>query len=183
MIKIFYTLCVLVFSINAPIAEDRVTGYIDMYHEIAILEMYRTGVPASITLAQALVESNAGRSDLASNANNHFGIKCKSTWVGDTYYHKDDDLDINGNLIPSCFRAYETDLDSYIDHSNFLRYKSNYQPLFLLDKYDYKSWAYGLKEAGYATDVSYAHKLIAKIEELDLDKYDRYENPNKKLLR
>lgn len=152
-------------------------SYIDTYSELAIIEMYRAGIPASITLAQALHESNIGKSDLATRANNHFGIKCKSYWKGSTFYHKDDDLDKNGQLIKSCFRAYDSVHDSYIDHSNFLKYTFNYQQLFALGSKDYKGWAYGLKTSGYATDIRYSEKLISYIERYNLQQYDNAENP------
>lgn len=151
--------------------EDAAASYIETYKDLAIVEMHRSGVPASITLAQALHESNYGMSDLATKANNHFGIKCKAYWQGDTYKHKDDDY-INGRLIKSCFRSYDTALDSYIDHSNFLMHTSHYQPLFALDRYDYKAWAHGLKSCGYATDKRYAEKLIRQIERYNLQDYD-----------
>jgi len=152
-------------------------SYIEEYKELAIIEMHRSGVPASITLAQALIETNAGRSNLATKANNHFGIKCKRTWNGETYYHEDDDLDKNGDLIASCFRAYDSVIQSYADHSNFLRTKENYMQLFLLDRYDYKNWARGLKESGYATNPKYADMIISKIEAYGLDQYDKYPDP------
>lgn len=146
--------------------------YIEKYYQIAILEMHRSGVPASITLAQALLETNSGQSELAVNANNHFGIKCKSTWNGGTYDYKDDDRNAAGQIIHSCFRAYNSDLDSYIDHSNFLRSREYYMNLFNLDPKDYKAWAKGLQSAGYSTDQEYANKLIRRVERYNLDKYD-----------
>ena len=151
--------------------------YIDQYRDLAIVEMYRSGIPASITLAQALHESNYGTSELVHSANNHFGIKCKSTWIGDTYFYEDDDYDQYGNLMKSCFRSYDTDIDSYVDHSNFLMGRSNYHALFSYGKTDYVSWAHGLKKSGYATDPNYAEKLIKKIEKYRLDQYDRWDNP------
>jgi len=151
--------------------------YIGQYRDLAIVEMYRSGIPASITLAQALHESNYGTSQLAQAANNHFGIKCKSSWVGETYFYEDDDYDNRGKLIASCFRSYETDIDSYVDHSNFLMSRPNYGRLFSFQRTDYKSWAYGLKQSGYATDPDYASKLITKIEKYGLDQYDHWENP------
>ncbi len=176
----YLTLCIFsYFGIDN--AEIEANMYIDQYNELAVIEMYRTGVPASITLAQALHESNIGKSDLATRANNHFGIKCKSYWNGSTYYHEDDDLDEKGRLIESCFRAYETAHDSYIDHSNFLKYSQNYQNLFEIDRKDYKGWAYGLKASGYATDIKYSEKLIKYIEKYQLDQYDHKENPYLKL--
>jgi len=152
-------------------------NYIDTYKELAIVEMHRSGVPASITIAQGLHESNYGQSNLATKANNHFGIKCKSYWTGGTYFHKDDDLNSKGELIESCFRSYSSALDSYVDHSNFLKNSSNYVQLFFLDKNDYKAWAHGLQKAGYATDKAYARKLIKKIEAYNLAELDRMPNP------
>jgi flagellum-specific peptidoglycan hydrolase FlgJ len=154
--------------------------YINQYRDLAVVEMYRSGVPASITLAQALHETNYGTSKLATIAKNHFGIKCKSNWFGETYFHKDDDLDRQGNLIKSCFRSYDIDIDSYIDHSNFLMSRSHYANLFQYHHTDYQNWAYGLKSSGYATDPRYAEKLISKIERYGLDQYDHWENPLKK---
>lgn len=168
------------FSTNPPISAEA-TSYIDKYKELAVVEMYRTGVPASITIAQALHESNMGKSSLATLANNHFGIKCKKHWKGSTYYHKDDDLDDQGKLIESCFRSYGDAIDSYVDHSNFLKYGSNYMHLFFLPRDDYKAWAYGLKRAGYATDAKYAEKLIRNVEKYGLAELDQLENPLKKV--
>ncbi len=158
-------------------ADIEAHDYIEKYKDFAVIEMYRTGIPASITMAQALHESNKGKSDLATKANNHFGIKCKKYWSGPTYFHKDDDLDDAGVLIESCFRAYDTVHDSYIDHSNFLKFTFNYQNLFEIDKRDYKSWAHGLKRSGYATDPRYAEKLISFIERYNLNELDYIENP------
>ena len=167
---------VLVFSgFKSP--EDITYSYVDIYKDLAVIEMYRTGVPASITLAQAIHESQSGTSNLASNSNNHFGIKCKSYWKGRSYYHKDDDLNSNGDLIQSCFRAYDEVTDSYIDHSNFLKFSSNYKPLFALSKTDYTGWAHGLKKSGYATDKRYAQKLIKTIKKYNLSIYDKEEDP------
>ncbi len=157
--------------------EEEAYSYIEDYKEIAITEMYRTGIPASITMAQALHESNLGKSKLAKKANNHFGIKCKKYWNGSTFYHKDDDFNEKGDLIESCFRAYETVFDSYIDHSNFLMYTAHYRHLFDLSQRDYINWAHGLKRSGYATDPAYAEKLIKFIEKYDLTHLDFQENP------
>ena len=132
-------------------------------------------------MAQALHESNYGNSKLATEANNHFGIKCKSYWNGETYFHKDDDRDQTGKLIDSCFRAYNSSLDSYVDHSNFLKYSENYIHLFDLSKTDYVGWAYGLKSGGYATDPLYAEKLLKNIKKYKLDELDRNSNPYKKV--
>lgn len=157
--------------------KERSLNYIDQYNALAIAEMHRTGIPASIKLAQGLVESRYGTSSLAINANNHFGIKCKNYWRGETYYHKDDDYDKYGNLMKSCFRAYETPVDSYVDHSNFLSMTKHYQVLFSLEQTDYLGWAHGLKKCGYATDPNYALKLIRKIEEFKLYEFDIAKNP------
>lgn len=148
------------------------TRYINQFMHIAISEMDRSGIPASITLAQGLHESNAGGSKLAVGSNNHFGIKCKKEWRGKTYYHEDDDYDREGNLLESCFRAYIMPEDSYIDHTDFLMTRSHYAFIFQYPRTDYKNWAKGLKKAGYATDSKYADKIIAIIEQNDLAQYD-----------
>jgi len=145
--------------------------YIEQFSEFAITEMQRSGVPASITLAQGLVESNAGQSELSRKSLNHFGIKCKKSWQGKTVYYKDDDYK-NGKLIESCFRAYNSVLESYTDHSNFLRKNPRYSKLFDLHPTDYQGWAIGLKECGYATNKKYADMLIKIIEDYALYIYD-----------
>jgi flagellum-specific peptidoglycan hydrolase FlgJ len=152
-------------------------AYVTQYQDLAVAEMYRTGIPASIILAQGMHESNYGSSNLATLANNHFGIKCKTYWKGQTYYHKDDDLDAKGDLIESCFRAYNDAIESYIDHSNFLQYSGNYSWMFTLSRTDFTAWAYGLKNSGYATDKNYAYKLIKLIEVYNLDRFDTAQNP------
>lgn len=157
--------------------KDPAISYVDKYKELAVVEMHRSGIPASIILAQGLHESQYGQSNLSKIANNHFGIKCKSYWVGQKYYHIDDDYDELGNLKESCFRKYDSDIDSYIDHSNFLMQSSNYQELFDIPNTDYISWAIGLKKSGYATDPLYAEKLVKKIEELELYQYDFWPYP------
>jgi LysM repeat protein len=143
---------------------DAVEAYINQYKQLAIEEMIRTGVPASITLAQGILESNAGQCELTQASNNHFGIKCKSDWQGEVVYHDDDRKD-------ECFRRYNSAEDSYRDHSDFLRTRPNYASLFDLDVTDYKDWAYGLKKAGYATNPVYAQLLIATIERYGLEQY------------
>lgn len=175
--KFIFFLFVCAISLFFNPSEEPAYSYVEDHKDLAVIEMYRTGIPASITLAQGMHESGLGKSDLAIHANNHFGIKCKSYWQGKTYAHKDDDYDADGNLIKSCFRAYETVIDSYIDHSNFLATTEHYQPCFQFDKTDYKNWAYSLKSCGYATDKSYAYKLIDKIEKYQLYIYDSYTNP------
>jgi len=149
--------------------------YIERFKAIAIQEMNLYGIPASITLAQGLYESGSGNSELAKNANNHFGIKCNSGWTGKSYY-KDDD---NKN---DCFRVYDSPEESFRDHSNFLKRK-NYAHLFELDKNDYQGWAYGLKAAGYATNPKYPQLLIGIIQKYNLDQYDRPEGTVQKIKR
>ncbi|MBS2213351.1 glucosaminidase domain-containing protein [Carboxylicivirga mesophila] len=131
--------------------------YIDQYKDLAIKEMKRAGIPASITMAQGILESGSGNSTLARKSNNHFGIKCHSDWKGKRVYHDDDKRG-------ECFRKYKTVYESYIDHSEFLVGKQRYASLFELKTTDYKGWAKGLKKAGYATDPKYAHRLIDIIE-------------------
>ena len=147
-------------------------AYIERYQELAIAEMVRSGIPASIKLAQALHESQSGTSPLAQQANNHFGIKCKSWWTGEKYFHKDDDFNRKGELIKSCFRSYNSVVESYLDHTDFLMYRSRYESLFDIPRTDYKTWARQLQQLGYATDPNYANKLIRLIESLELYKYD-----------
>jgi flagellum-specific peptidoglycan hydrolase FlgJ/LysM repeat protein len=151
-------------------------NYVEKYKTIAMREMERTGVPASIKLAQGLLESNAGRSELASMSNNHFGIKCHSDWQGDRYFKEDDDKDpLTGQLIKSCFRKYGNPEESFMAHSEFLRDPrkvNRYGSLFMLNKTDYVGWANGLQRAGYATANDYAEKLIRIIEDYQLAQYD-----------
>jgi hypothetical protein len=139
--------------------------YIDQYKDIAIKEMKRTGIPASITLAQGIVESNSGESNLALNFNNHFGIKCKTDWKGETTYQDDDTKQ-------ECFRVYPNANASFIDHSNFIKTRPNYAPLFQLDPVDDSAWAIGLKKAGYATASDYAFKLMKVIDDYELSQFN-----------
>lgn len=148
--------------------DSLVVRYIEMYKDIAMKEMKRVGIPASITLAQGIIESQYGTGALVQRSNNHFGIKCKSTWTGDTVRHNDDAKN-------ECFRKYLSATDSYIDHSNFLVQSYRYKALFTLSVYDYKGWASGLQKAGYATNRKYADILIKCIEKYRLEKYDREE--------
>lgn len=141
-------------------------AYIDKYRNLAISEMKRTGVPASIKLAQGILESGYGRSRLAVEANNHFGIKCHNGWTGPTIRHHDDARN-------ECFRKYSSAEESFLDHSDFLKNTPRYRFLFDLDPSDYKGWARGLKKAGFATNPDYAEMLIRKIEEYALYEYDR----------
>jgi len=140
--------------------------YIQTYRDLAIHEMQRAGVPASITLAQACLESGNGNSELSRKSNNHFGIKCKSSWNGKRAYHHDD-------MRNECFRHYESVEESFIDHSDFLSSNPRYGDLFQLDITDYKGWARGLKKAGYATASNYAESLIKIIEDYQLYVYDQ----------
>lgn len=143
---------------------DVIIQYINTYKDAAISEMKRTGVPAAIKLAQGIHETMAGTSDLVLKSNNHFGIKCKDTWQGNKVYHDDD-------AKGECFRSYSSAMDSYKDHSNFLRGSTRYAFLFTLDPTDYKAWAYGLKKAGYATNIRYSQILINLIETYNLEEY------------
>ncbi len=155
--------------------QDRNLDYITKYNRAAVLSMDRIGVPASIVLAQGVLESSAGTSELATSANNHFGIKCSGNWSGKTYKKKDDDRDKDGNLIESCFRSYQTVEESFVDHGQFLRdprKSTRYGFLFNLDRTDYKGWARGLQSSGYATAPDYADKLINLIERYKLYEYD-----------
>lgn len=140
--------------------------YIERFDQDAVAEMLKSGVPASITLSQGMLESDYGNSHLAKKARNHFGIKCHSKWTGGKFYMDDDAKD-------ECFRVYETVYDSYVDHSNFLRNNRRYGFLFDLKTTDYKGWAKGLKKAGYATNPKYPALLIKIIEENGLAKYDK----------
>lgn len=146
--------------------------YIELYAPFAVQEMLISGVPASITLAQGILESGDGNSLLAREANNHFGIKCHGMWDGKKYYMDDDAKN-------ECFRVYGTVFDSYRDHSEFLSTRDRYASLFELRRTDYKGWAHGLKKAGYATNPKYPALLIKIIEENDLAKFDRMKNPPK----
>ena len=139
--------------------------YIDQYKDIAIEQMQRYHIPASITLAQGLLESGAGRSELTRNSNNHFGIKCNNNWTGRRTYHDDDQKN-------DCFRVYDSAYESYEDHSKFLSGNQRYRQLFQLKTTDYKGWAKGLKACGYATSPVYAEKLIEIIQLYKLYQYD-----------
>jgi flagellum-specific peptidoglycan hydrolase FlgJ len=143
---------------------NAIEQYIITYKELAIEEMIRTGVPASIKLAQGIHETEAGESELVKKSNNHFGIKCKNTWTGESVTHDDD-------ARGECFRKYETAEDSYKDHSDFLKNSPRYASLFKLDPTDYEDWAWGLKRAGYATNPKYPQILIKIIEDYNLNDY------------
>jgi hypothetical protein len=159
----------IVFFILASILSygqnsEAVRNYINAYKDLAIAEMQRTGVPASITLAQGIHESGAGTSNLVQRSNNHFGIKCKANWAGESVQHDDD-------ARGECFRKYPLAEDSYKDHSNFLKNGQRYAFLFQLDPADYQGWAYGLKKAGYATNPKYPAVLIKLVEDYNLQDY------------
>lgn len=144
---------------------DQVREYVTTYDYIAKNNMKKYGIPASIILAQGILESGAGRGTLCVNANNHFGIKCHNDWTGEKVYHDDDSEQ-------ECFRKYKLAAESFDDHSTFLTTRGRYANLFKLDKDDYVGWAKGLRAAGYATDPKYPEKLIGLIERFDLAKYD-----------
>jgi LysM repeat protein len=163
-IRLLLILC-MTFQIGWAQNNAITIAYIAQYKTIAMKEMKRTGVPASITLAQAILESNSGESNLAKNHNNHFGIKCKSDWTGAKAYQDDD-------AKQECFRAYDAAEVSFKDHSNFLKNRPNYVDLFLLDPVDDTAWAYGLKKAGYATASDYPKKLLKIIDDYELAQYN-----------
>lgn len=171
MYRLFISIVCLLLSISLMSANPSL-NYIEQYKSIAISEMQRTGIPASIKMAQALLESGAGQSTLAKEANNHFGIKCGGSWSGKTFYRKDDDYNSKGELIKSCFRKFKKPAESFIAHSEFLSTQKRYQDLFNLSMTDYKAWAHGLKKAGYATDKRYPEKLIQLIEKYSLYELD-----------
>ncbi|RYF83781.1 MAG: LysM peptidoglycan-binding domain-containing protein [Chitinophagaceae bacterium] len=160
---------------NPNFANNTTLSYIELYRAVAIAEMNKYGVPASITLAQGILESGSGNSSLARYANNHFGIKCTADWKGASYYRDDDQRN-------DCFRVYKDASESFKDHSNFLKRK-RYSALFELDKNDYKNWALGLKTAGYATNPKYPELLIGIIEKYQLYKYDQSETEGEKIQR
>jgi len=147
------------------LTSDLINGYVFHFKDIAMSNMKNYGIPASIILAQGILESGAGQSKLATTANNHFGIKCYKDWTGETTNHDDD-------AIQECFRKYKNPEESYQDHADIISKRSRYASLFNFKKGDYKAWAKGLKAAGYATDPQYPEKLINYIERYHLDQYD-----------
>ncbi len=161
-----FVLCLLsvAFITAANAQTNAIKQYVDTYSEIAINEMMRTGVPAAITLAQGIVESQAGQSELVKSSNNHFGIKCKNEWTGDCVYHDDDEKN-------ECFRVYNNAAESFRDHSDFLKNRPYYTSLFDINPADYKAWAKGLKKAGYATERDYPQMLVKMIEANGLQQY------------
>lgn len=162
----FLILVLVVVTIKSAIAQnaDAVQQYINNYKDLAINEEIRTGVPAAITLAQGILESQSGQSKLSLESNNHFGIKCKTDWAGATYNYDDD-------AKQECFRSYPSPEDSYRDHSDFLSTRPNYASLFAIDPADCAAWAYGLKKAGYATNPAYARMLLKIINDNNLQQY------------
>ena len=165
ILKLFLILIICCLTLQAQTRNKQYEAYIKKYRELAVEEMKKYHIPASITLAQGLLESGAGQSALARKSNNHFGIKCGSDWYGKTVSHDDD-------ARGECFRAYKHPKDSYEDHSKFLAGRPRYASLFKLKITDYKGWARGLKKAGYATNPRYADQLIGIIELYELHKYD-----------
>ncbi|MCF8331438.1 MAG: glucosaminidase domain-containing protein [Bacteroidales bacterium] len=166
-ILIFILNLLIPLALHGQASQKKITPaeYIEKYKVIAIKKRLEYKIPASITLAQGLLESGNGNSPLAVNANNHFGIKCHKGWTGKTYHQDDDAKD-------ECFRKYDNPAESFEDHSLFLTTRSRYNFLFNYDVTEYKKWAKGLKKAGYATNPSYAHLLIDLIERYDLHTYD-----------
>ena len=164
-LKLFLILIISCLTLQAQTRNKQYEDYIKKYRELAVEEMKKYHIPASITLAQGLLESGAGQSTLARKSNNHFGIKCGSDWRGKTVSHDDD-------ARGECFRAYKHPKESYEDHSKFLAGRPRYASLFKLKITDYKGWARGLKKAGYATNPRYADQLIGIIELYELHKYD-----------
>jgi hypothetical protein len=166
MLSLLTLLFPLIGNGQSSVNDEAIKSYIERYSEIAVQEMMVYGIPASITLAQGIIESDAGRSDLARKANNHFGIKCHKDWTGQTITHDDETKN-------ECFRKYDHPEESFRDHSYFLSQRERYKGLFILDIFDYKGWAKGLKAAGYATLPEYPEKLIRIIEKYSLSDYDK----------
>ncbi|WCM41066.1 glucosaminidase domain-containing protein [Flavobacterium sp. CBA20B-1] len=156
----------LVATSKIHVSKNTIEDYINLYADAAMQSMKIYGIPASIKLAQGILESGSGNGTLCRTANNHFGIKCKEEWTGETVSHSDDKAN-------ECFRKYASAMDSYNDHSEFLANRVYYKNLFTLDKSDYHAWANGLKKAGYATDPRYPQKLIDIIERYKLYEFDQ----------
>ena len=163
--RFLFVLFILLFG-KSVLAQQRISTseYIEKFAPIAMDEMRKFKIPASVTLGQGILESAYGNSELARKAHNHFGIKCKPEWEGMRYYY--------GASQDACYRKYKSDSDSYYDHSLFLAYRSYYKDLFKLEISDYKGWSYGLKRAGYATSPTYAQNLIGVIEKFKLNRFD-----------
>ncbi len=156
---------IIVSTSKTVVYAEVVRQYVDRFKDIAMFNMKNYGIPASIILAQGILESGAGKGDLALSGNNHFGIKCHAGWIGESVFHDDDALQ-------ECFRKYKDPAESYKDHSLFLTSRPRYSSLFVLDKGDYEAWARGLRAKGYATDPKYPEKLISYIERYNLHQYD-----------
>ena len=156
---------VIVSTSKTTVTTDIIRLYIYQFKDVAMSNMKNYGIPASIILAQGILESGAGKGDLASRSNNHFGIKCHAGWTGESVRHDDD-------ASQECFRKYDNPSESFKDHALFLTGRSRYAKLFTLSKSDYKAWARGLRAAGYATDPKYPDKLISYIERYSLSEYD-----------
>ncbi len=171
--RYFFFIFISISTFSTAVSQISREEYIERYQLLAIEEMNRSGIPASITMAQACLESGNGNSTLCTKSNNHFGIKCKSTWTGKTVRHDDDERN-------ECFRQYNTVEESFIDHSNFLMDNPRYYFLFQLPPEDYVGWAHGLKQAGYATAPDYAQRLLKIIEENQLYRLD-YKMTNEQL--
>tara|TARA_B110000879_G_C11046515_1_gene460990 strand:+ start:165 stop:1073 length:909 start_codon:yes stop_codon:yes gene_type:complete len=163
--KLLFSLFTFIFYFSLVAQDFSSEDYIHKFHKMAIVEMQAYGIPASITLAQGILESGNGNSQLSVKSRNHFGIKCHKDWTGKKVYHDDDEEQ-------ECFRKYKKVSDSYRDHSEFLKTRDRYSDLFTYKITDYKAWATGLKKAGYATHPEYATKLISLIERYDLAQYD-----------
>ncbi len=181
MIKQFATIFFVTLVLAANAQKEKAYNYIAQYKDIAIAEMQRSGVPASITLAQGILESAYGESDLCKQSNNHFGIKCKTEWTGNKVYHDDDTK-------MECFRSYQSAAESYKDHSDFLRTRDWYSFLFKLQPTDFEGWAKGLKKAGYAMEKDYPQKLMKVINDYNLNQYtliamNQLPNPNATLAK
>jgi LysM repeat protein len=170
MLKLLTTAGFVFFLCFETIGQNKITKqqYIDSYKAIAVREMLTYGIPASITLAQGMLESGDGNSTLALKANNHFGIKCHGEWEGETFYQDDDSKN-------ECFRKYNYPEQSYEDHSTFLKTRERYSGLFILKRTDYEGWAKGLKKAGYATNPNYPELLIKLISDWNLHEFDKLE--------
>ena len=165
MKKLIFIITVTILSSNLIAQKISPDEYIHTYCNMAVAEMKRSGIPASVTLAQGILETECGNSELVKKSNNHFGIKCKSTWTGESVSHTDDAPN-------ECFRKYNNPADSYKDHSDYLKTSPRYAALFQLASSDYKGWAYGLKKAGYATNPQYPQIVISNIEKYNLQQYD-----------
>jgi Mannosyl-glycoprotein endo-beta-N-acetylglucosaminidase/LysM domain len=165
MRKLIITTTLILVASFLKAQDISVEEYISTYRNVAVAEMKRSGIPASVTLAQGILETEHGNSELVKKSNNHFGIKCKSDWTGESVRHTDDAPN-------ECFRKYPNAADSYKDHSDYLKTSPRYASLFQLDPSDYKGWAFGLKRAGYATNPRYPQIVISNIEKYNLQQYD-----------